>query len=213
MFDEKIISVIIIIHASFGSIALLFGLFSILSKKGNKAHKKTGLVFYYSMLCSTFISLLISVLPKHENPFLFSIGVFSLYLVISGKRALKFKNKNSDLRFDRIIAFIMIITGVFMVLIEPIFNQKINIVLTVFGILGCVLAIKDLMSFKDKVKLNQNWLKLHISKILGGYISSVTAFMVVNQFLPNLFNWFLPTILGTAYIIYWNKKIKTRNTF
>jgi hypothetical protein len=35
------------------------------------------------MLFSAITALLISVLPKHENPFLFSIGLFSSYFILT----------------------------------------------------------------------------------------------------------------------------------
>jgi len=41
----------------------------------------------------------------------------------------------------------------------------------------------------------------------GGYISAVTAFFVVNEILPGLWNWFIPTLIGSIYIAFWMKKV------
>ena len=50
------------------------------------------------MLGSAFFALIISVLPHHRSPFLFSIGLFSSYLLISGFRSLKFRTSNPNLK-------------------------------------------------------------------------------------------------------------------
>ena len=90
---EKIIKILIYIHAGFGGIALVFGAIALYVKKGSKIHKKTGKVFYYSMLISIFISSIVAITPSNENPFLFLIGLFSFYFIISGYRSLKYKKK------------------------------------------------------------------------------------------------------------------------
>ena len=47
---EKTIQIVIYIHAAFGGIALLAGLVSIIAKKGKNIHRKSGLIFFYSMV-------------------------------------------------------------------------------------------------------------------------------------------------------------------
>ena len=74
---ETFATYLIYIHATLGSIAFIAGFIAIITKKGNTAHKKSGIVFYYAMLAAAISALVIAVLPKHENPFLFTIGLFS----------------------------------------------------------------------------------------------------------------------------------------
>lgn len=69
------------IHAPLGGIALLNRGISLVSKKESPFHKKSGKVFFYSMLLSAFSALVVSVLPNHKSPFLFSIGIFSSYFL------------------------------------------------------------------------------------------------------------------------------------
>ena len=109
---EKTIQILIYIHAAFGGIALLAGLVSIIAKKGKNIHRKSGLIFFYSMMLSGIIAMIVAVLPNHESPFLFAVGIFSLYFVLTGNRALNFKRKKTDLKIDKLISIIMIITGV-----------------------------------------------------------------------------------------------------
>jgi uncharacterized membrane protein len=207
---EKMIQILIYTHAFFGGIALLSGSVSIISKKGNKIHRKSGMIFYYSMLFSALTALIISVLPKHESPFLFSIGIFSSYFVLTGKRALNFKTDNENLIIDKIISWAMLFTGLVMILYNPIFNNKINIILTVFGLVGLIFSIRDLVLYKDIKKLKKGWLKLHLGKMIGGYISATTAFVVVNNFFPSFYGWFIPGIFGGTYITYWMMKLNKK---
>jgi uncharacterized membrane protein len=209
---EKLAEILIYyIHAPLGGIALLAGGIALIVKKGNSIHKKSGIIFFYTMLISAITSFIISILPNHESPFLFSIGLFSSYFLISGIRSLNFKRKEFSLRIDKIIAYLIIIVGICMVLYPVILHSKLNIILTVFGIVGLVFGIRDLRHFKDLNHLKKSWLKLHLGKMSGGYIAAVTAFFVVNQILPGIWNWFVPGILGSVYITYWMKKVNKKN--
>lgn len=207
MEKEQIIQLLIYSHALFGGIALLSGLISLIVKKGKNTHKKSGKLFYYCMLLSALTALIIASLPQHKSPFLFAVGIFSSYFIITGYRALRFKNKNINLKTDKLISWIMIVTAILMILYNPLVHQKINIVLTVFGSIGFIFSTRDLMLYKNLNKLNNDWLKLHLGKMIGGYISATTAFVVVNNFFPSFYGWFIPGTIGGIYIIYWIKKI------
>ncbi|OXB24814.1 DUF2306 domain-containing protein [Flavobacterium tructae] len=210
MEKEQLIQIFIYFHALFGGIALLSGSISLATKKGKSIHKKSGKLFYYTMLLSALTALIISSLPKHESSFLFSISLFSSYFTITGYRALQFKNKNINLKTDKIISGIMIITGILMILYNPLINQKINIVLTVLGLVGLLFSTRDFLLFQNKTNLQKVWLKLHLGKMIGGYISATTAFIVVNQFIPNIYGWFIPGTIGGFYIVYWIRKLNKK---
>jgi len=208
---ETFATYLIYIHATLGSIAFIAGFIAIIAKKGNKLHKKSGIIFYYTMLFSAISALVIAVLPKHENAFLFTIGLFSSYFIITGYRALRFKKANPALLLDKIISVLMILTGIVMIGYPLLFTGKLNTVLAIFGTVGILFATRDLLLFKNPKKLRKAWLKLHIGKMLGGYISAVTAFIVVNQFIPGIAGWLVPSVFGVAYMNYWfwklNKKV------
>ena len=212
MENEKLIQLLIYAHALFGAVALLSGLIALIASKGKIIHKKSGKLFYYCMLLSAFTALVISTLPQHESPFLFAIGIFSSYFVITGYRALRFKNKTVNLRNDKIISCIMILTAIVMMVYNPLVNQKINIVLTVFGAVGLLFASRDLILYKNLNKLKSDWLKLHLGKMIGGYISATTAFVVVNEFFPSSYGWFIPGTIGGFYIVYWIRKLNKKQS-
>ncbi|WP_196887971.1 DUF2306 domain-containing protein [Aureivirga sp. CE67] len=204
---EKTIQILIFIHAFLGGIALVSGLVSILAKKGNKLHQKSGLIFYYSMMFCGISAMLISVLPNHENTFLFAIGIFSLYFVVSGKRALNFKQKNFSLKIDKWISTTMLVTAILMISLPILLTKTINIVLTVFAILGIIFSVRDLILYQNPERLQKGWLKMHLGKMIGGYISASTAFIVVNQFFSGIIGWFIPGIIGSFIITYWIRKV------
>jgi uncharacterized membrane protein len=208
--ENETIQILIYIHALFGGIALLSGFISLVAKKGKTTHKKLGKLFYYSMLLSALSAMFISTLPKHTSPFLFSIGIFSSYFIITGYRALRFKNEIQNLKTDKIISWIMIFTGILMILYNPLINKRINIVLTAFGLIGLLFSARDLVLFKNQNKLKNVWLKLHLGKMIGGYIAATTAFVVVNNFFPSFYGWFIPGTIGGFYITYWIRKINDK---
>ena len=207
---EATIKVLIFIHAGFGGIALLAGFISMIAKKGGQVHKKSGLVFYYSMIISAVVAMFVAFMPNHQSPFLFAIGIFSMYFVITGKRALKFKHKNPNLLPDKWIARIMIISGILMILLPIVVSKTINIVLCVFAVVGIVFSVKDLILYKNPEKLKKSWLKLHLGKMIGAYIAATTAFVVVNQFFPSIYGWFIPGIVGGFFIMYWIRKLNKK---
>ena len=207
---EQIIQILIYSHALFGGVALLSGFISLIVKKGKKTHKKSGKLFYYCMLLSALTALIIASLPQHESPFLFAIGIFSSYFIVTGYRALRFKNRNISLKTDKIISLVMIFTTILMILYNPLVHQKINIVLTVLGIVGLIFSTRDLILYKNTDQLNKVWLKLHLGKMIGGYISATTAFVVVNNFFSSFYGWFVPGTIGGFYIIYWIKKVNKK---
>ncbi len=209
---EQTIKILIYIHAGFGGIALLAGLVSMIAKKGLELHKKSGLVFYYSMLISALIAMIVAFLPNHESPFLFAVGIFSLYFILTGKRALRFKRKNPNLKTDKWIAKLMIIAGILMVFLPILLSKQINSVLAVFAVIGIIFSVRDLILYKKPERLKNRWLKLHLGKMIGAYISATTAFVVVNEFFPSFYGWFIPGIVGGLFITFWIRKLNGKKT-
>ncbi|AWG22536.1 hypothetical protein FFWV33_13865 [Flavobacterium faecale] len=211
---EATIKIMIYIHAFFGGIGLISGIGNFILKKGNALHKYLGRIFSYSMVISSLISLVVAMLPNHNNLFLFLIGVLTIYMVLTGNRALTFKNK-SKLKADYIdisISGIMLVTSVIMAalgIIGLMQNVDNSILYILFGSIGLSLTIKDFKNFRSFKENKKAWLKSHIGRMVGALIASVTAFMVAGLHIGTLFVWIAPTVIGTAYIIYWTRKLKT----
>ncbi|MFT5512902.1 MAG: putative membrane protein [Bacteroidia bacterium] len=205
---HQITQYLIYSHIGLGGIALLAGATALIAKKGLWLHKKSGKVFLYSMALSAVISLVVALIPDHENSFLFAIGVMSLYFVISGYRSLRYKHKNVNLLSDKIISGAIIITGIFMIIFPILRSGKLNVILFVFGLLGVGFGILDLNNYRDLKTLRKDWLKSHLGKMTGGYIAAVSAFFIVNQILPGIWNWFTPGFVGAGFIVYRLRKLK-----
>lgn len=201
-----LIQLCIYFHAAFGGIALIAGLFSAISIKGSQIHKKTGTLFHHSMVISVSTSIFIALTPSHFNPFLLGIGIFSLYSVISGRRCLKVIKPNFNIEIDKGLAYILLINSFLMLLLPLVFQHKINIILSIFGIIGVITGMRDLKAYKNIAQLKTDRIKHHINKISGGYIAAITAFLVVNQLLPGYWAWFTPTVLGGIFATYYNLK-------
>ena len=158
------------------------------------------------MLASACLAVLISLLPDHNSTFLLAIGLFSIYLILGGFRASKYKNLSFNIKPDYAISVIMLLVGTCMILVPLIRTASLNIILTVFGGIGIILALMDLRSFRERSTLKKGWKRMHIGKMIGGYIAATTAFIVVNQLLPGLYGWLSPTLIGGLLIFYWIRK-------
>ncbi|MGC6479417.1 MAG: DUF2306 domain-containing protein [Flavobacteriaceae bacterium] len=167
-------------------------------------------MFYAAMLVSAIAAIVIASLPGHQSAFLFAIGLFSTYFIISGRRSLYYKQKAFNLTIDKILAYMIVITGGSMLLYPLVIYGRLNIILTVFGSVGLVFGLRDLKLLKDTNRLKNSWLKLHLGKMSGGYIAAVSAFFVVNQILPGIWNWFAPGIVGSGFIAYWMIKVSRK---
>jgi uncharacterized membrane protein len=201
-------TVLIYIHAGLGGIALLLGTLAIIFKKGSQKHKATGKYFFYAMMISAILALLISCLPGHNSPFLFSIGLFSMYFLLTGYRALKYKKKVESVTIEIIGNIAMLIVSATMILYPILSNGTVNIVLLIFGIFGILASLNTLRVLRKKEALKKHWLRMHLGNMMGGYIAAVSAFAVVNQILPGMYNWFAPGIIGGFYIYFWMRKIR-----
>ncbi len=211
MMSEEVISFLIFCHAALGGLALIAGFIAIVAQKGLKVHKVSGKTFFISMVISAILSLLIATQPNHKSPFLLAIGIFTLYFIIAGARALRFKRSQTNLSVDKFLSTVMMLTGLSMIILPIVINGRINIVLAAFGAIGTVFALRDLSLYRQTSTLKKVWLKQHLGKMLGGYISTVTAFIVVNQVIPGIFGWFAPSVLGSFYIAFWIRKLNTSN--
>ena len=210
---ENIIEIFIYIHAFFGGVGLITGIASIVVKKGRLNHKRLGKWFSWSMIISSAISLVIARMPNHINTFLFLIGIFTIYMVLAGNRALTFKSikKTKANLTDKLVSGSMAFSALLMIGFG--INGLINgyshsILFLFFGLIGLFLPYGDYKLFKSTLENRKLWLINHLSRMLGALIASVTAFIVAGMHQDTLWAWITPSVLGTAYIIYWIKKTK-----
>ena len=212
---ETFATTLIYTHAFFGGVGLFSGLLSVVVKKGPKKHKRAGIIFSYAMVLSSLISLVVACLPQHENTFLFLIGVFTIYLVLAGNNALKLKPKSkNDVHWPaKAVSGVMLGASIIMigVGIYGVVQQLPNTLLFIFfGGFGMFMSFKDFKTFKTYRKEKNAWLISHVGRMVGALIASITAFIVAGLNFGTLAAWITPSVGGTLYIIYWNRKIKSK---
>ena len=211
-FNISSIRSIVFTHVALGSFAFLIGGITLFSKKGSPLHKLAGKIFYMSMVVSVTLTLIVSLLPNHVSPTMFHIGILSLYFLIGGKRSIGFKNSNHKLFIDKLLAYIVISVSLVIMSYSILTDGYFHPLRTVFGAIGIVFGLSDLLLFKQPLNIKKKWLILHLSKMLGGYTAAVTAFFVAQKILPGYFNWFTPTLIGLSYVAYWIFKLKVTRT-
>lgn len=209
---EILLSTLLVLHIAGGSIGLVSGTINLIRKKGDKLHKMIGTIFYYGMLITGTTSLLLAAI--HPNHFLFIIGVFTLYLVVTGQRYLAKSRKGSIDSFDRIITYAMMAAAISFITIGTYYLVNSNFfgaVYIVFGGFGLLFVKGDLTYYAGKSRFKNYPLLSHIQRMTGGYIAALTAFLVVNsdkfpEGVPAVAAWLAPTILVVPLIIYWSRR-------
>ncbi len=197
------------LHIIAGSAALISGMIAILAGKKRGVHTGSGITYYYAMLLTAISAVVLATI--RWNPFLLSIGIFSFYMVHGGRmamRQLRRKDTYQPQLKDRLVPVAGISTGIAMVLF-PLWQfysgaSGLAPVLPVFGSILLGFAIRDVLittNPKNYTPHNKLWLRMHIAGMGGGYISTVTAFLVVNITLsPAWVVWLAPTVVGSVFI-------------
>ena len=212
---EQAIIILIYFHAFCGGIGLLTGIGSIIVKKGGLLHKRMGRIFSYAMLTSSSIALVVSRMPNHENLFLFLIGLFTIYLVLAGNRALTFKSRSKKKAnlLDKSVSGLTLVASVIMIgigVMGLIQNQSNAVLFLFFAVFGVFLSLGDFRMFKIFHQNKNAWLTSHLGRMTGALIASITAFLVTAIDLSSVVVWIAPTIVGTLYITYWNVKLRPK---
>jgi uncharacterized membrane protein len=217
---QNYFSIFLVIHIIAGSVGLISGTLNLVLKKGGKTHRIIGQFFTYGMIVAGLSALIMSVLKT--NHFLFVVGVFTLYMVITGNRYiyLKMLGKNQKPAFfDWIISAAMALTALgFLILgiILLLSQNNFGIVLLVFGVISFGFVRSDFLNYRGKIKEKNYWLLMHLQRMTGAYIASATAFLVVNAKyipfeMPAFIFWLLPTVLLTPLIVIWSGKYSKNN--
>jgi uncharacterized membrane protein len=201
---------LLILHVAGGMIGLITGLLNIINKKGARYHKLFGKIYVGGMFTATISGTVLAAFGG--NHFLFLIGIFSFYLAFSGLRSIQHKMLNGEIHYailDKLVAGLTGIFGALMIVLAAIqpeeSSKHIAPILLVFGSISLIFSLGDLLLFVGvrKIKdLKNRWFFNHIGRMIGSYISAVTAFLVVNldNLLPPLVIWLGPTVIGTIFI-------------
>ena len=209
-------STLLSLHILGGFIALLSGGISFTTQKGRKLHNTSGKAYTVAMIVVGLSALTLCLL-KH-NPFLFVVGIFSMYMTLSGYRSLQYQKgpKQPQLSLDwMLLAITFALTAGYiahMMLMNGLHLQGLRPVLLVFVGILLLMLLKDIRTLRTLPNLSkQDLLRRHIGRMGGAYISTVTAFLVNNwQMEPGYFPWLLPAAIGIPFIIYFIRRYVPR---
>lgn len=200
--------ILLALHIAGGGLGLITGLIVLFMKKGGRIHRNLGNIYFYGMLVSAVVSLVMAYL--HPNWFLFIVGIFTSYMLLTGKAYLN-KKSTADVRlWDWVLSIVMAIFGSGFMIIGAMNLFKgvsFGLVLLVFGFISISFVLQDWKNFRGKSPVRNYWLTTHLQRMMGSYIASATAFLVVNnKVLPGTIAWLIPTVVITPLIIRWTKK-------
>ena len=211
-------AIVLGVHIAAGFVALFAGATALVTEKGGDRHRQAGRFYVRSMAVVVgTVPILLAFDPTDvARQFLLLVAVFSGYLVFSGYRVLSRKRPAAEGKpVDWLAAGLLAMAslglggwGLTLMLggTQTPFSD-IGIVMAVFGGIGIVASVSDLRDFRN-VDRRDPWMADHLSRMIGGYIATVTAISVVNLtgILPGAVAWLWPTAVGVPLMWYWQSK-------
>ena len=201
------------LHIAAGSLSLLTGGLNMILPKGGIKHRKIGRLFVAGMMLTGGSALFMAQIKP--NPFLFIIGVFTIYLVGTADRYIKLK-QSKPLLVDWVYTLGMFVFGsVFIIwgVITLTKSDGMGAAMLVFGSIGLYSVYSDFNNYNGKTTQRNYRLFIHIGRMVGGFTATVTAVLVVNaQYIPltipEVVYWLTPTLIFTPLSIYWIRQRK-----
>ncbi len=201
--------IILFMHILAGVVALATAGVAVGSAKGGWLHRRAGNAYTLAMLAVGLSALMLAVV--HPNPFLFAVGVFSLYLVFTGWRAAMLRDGRHR-TLDHAGGAVMALAGLGMLgwgaqgVVAGSGAQP--VILLAFGSIGLTMALVDWRDWARGPVTGKARIARHLGRMLGGTIATITAAGVVNLgFLPDLVVWLGPTALITPVIWWWTARV------
>ena len=197
------------LHILAGFISLGIAYVLLFIKKGNKRHKKLGIIYVYGM-STIFVTAIPLSLIGEFNPFLFVIAIFSFYLAFSGYRQGRDRNGARE-QIDKALGIFITATSILfysMAVSLYLIEDSMWITSVIFGSIALVFSINDFRRMKIVERPNfYDKTNLHLNLMLAGTIATTTAFIVtIEPFSTLWLNWVAPTIVGTPIIIYFSNR-------
>jgi uncharacterized membrane protein len=211
---SELLGALLGVHVVAGVVALLSGLVAIGTRKGGLWHRRAGRVYAATMGVVVVTALPLAAVDA--DYFLFSIAVFSGYLVFAGYRVLSRKRPEPGeaASVDWAGHLTMVGFGLGMVGLggyDLLGGDSLGVALMTFGGIGLALAGREIRSVYRPSPEPREWFFKHIVFMGGGYIATVTAAVTVNlTMLPPLLRWVGPTLVGTPAILLTTIKYRRR---
>jgi hypothetical protein len=200
-------AVLLVLHVAGGTVALGALVPVLISTKGRGLHRRAGLVYVWGMVGVLGTAYPLAFLLP--SPFLGGVALFSTYLVGSGWRWIR-RDAPTTVRLGRGLAAGMLAAAVAMVAVGAMQladGDGLGTALLAFAAIGSALALEDLAVLRGERSPRSRRIALHLGRMLGGGIATVTAVLVVNVSTdPVWVAWLAPTIVGTPMIAWWTTR-------
>ena len=168
------------LHILAGFISLGIAYVLLFIKKGNKRHKKLGMIYVYGM-STIFVTAIPLSLIGEFNPFLFVIAIFSFYLAFSGYRQGRDRNGARE-QIDKALGIFITAASILfysMAVSLYLIEDSMWITSVIFGSIALVFSINDFRRMKIVERPNfYDKTNLHLNLMLAGTIATTTAFIV-----------------------------------
>jgi uncharacterized membrane protein len=211
----SLFSLLLIIHVVTGGIGLILGSIILSTKKGNQRHKQLGKFFTLSMLIAASSSLILA--SMHPNQFLFAVGIFTIYMASTGRIYLYLRHIASGQKvflINWILLYALIACSAWFIykgISNLMYQNNFGFVQIVFGLVCILMVVQDFAIYRGKTKYKNYWLVMHLQRMIGAYIASLTAFMVVNASAQlSIAAWLLPGCVLVPLLIKWGRKYGVR---
>lgn len=221
-----LVRALLIIHVLAGTTALFAGPAAMVAKKGGKAHRLSGKIYFWAMF-AIFVSA-VAVLFYRPNTFLLVVSIFSFYAALTGYRILyrKRPERQPAGRLDWACAALMALAGAGFVAWGLAVMAGLTsfgvparadirglpaafpILAVAFGLASVRFAGSDIYGYLRPDPRRNGWWFTHMLRMLTGYIGTVTAFSAqqISPQLPPAYSWLawaLPTLIGLPGIYLW----------
>ncbi len=222
---------LVISHVIFGFTALVLGPVAMLTAKGGPAHRTAGKIYFWGMAGIFFSTIALAFF--RFSPFLFVINIMSFYACFIGYRVLYRKRPNKAGQqptwLDWLGSSVALLGGLGFVgwgglglLGVPLPGYLAHGVATVFFVIGLIAgallinnAITDILSYTRQPTDRNWWWFEHMGHFLGGYIATLTAFLVQNVSvrMPADMAWIVwvaPALIGSFLIARWVRHYRSK---
>ncbi len=196
-----------LLHVVAGTFVLAVAPAAMLARKGGRWHRRWGLAFAAAMLF--VLATAAFMWQSHGHLFLLFLDAVSAYLVFTGYRTIARRRRRiRDLRADRIDALgaslvilcALALVGLGLGARTPLM-QSLAVVLLALGAIAASFALLDLIALVRGRQTRLGSLLVHLSAMIGAYVSAVTAFVVINAHgIPMGLRWLVPSLGGSALI-------------
>lgn len=198
---------ITLLHVAAGTLVLVVAPAAIVVRKGGRWHRRWGAAFVYGMVA--VLATAAFMWQANGHLFLLLLDVVCAYLVFQGLRVIaRRRRRGAEPQADRIDlgAALAVLTAV-AALLTVAFTARGDLLRALAPILIAIAAIAaafaglDLQALRSRRQSRVSSLLVHLSAMIGAYVSAVTAFCVINLHHVSMsLRWVVPSVAGTLVI-------------